>query len=174
MDTHLLELAGKIAGLAGISVAAALLLFREVIRRNILPRLSQRDAFSLIRLLCILMFILSACGIATWGYIQTVRESPRNEIRNSVHEAKQPLAVAGRAVDEASDDPIGQAAVTISGRAESYVTEDNGNFRIQLDASTVLDHRVRIRVSKQNYLTWDGSVEVPGENLIIQLRRLHQ
>src|SRR5215472_7960789 len=138
MEIHLLEIAGKVAGLAGICVAAVLLFFREVIRRNILPRLSQKNAFSLIRLLSILMFSISVSGIASWGYIQMHRNGPSSENGTTGDAVKQPLVVAGRVVDEVSNDPIGQAAVTIAGRPESYITEDNGNFRIELDRSAAI------------------------------------
>jgi hypothetical protein len=100
------------------------------------------------------------------------RNGPSSENGTTGDAVKQPLVVAGRVVDEVSNDPIGQAAVTIAGRPESYITEDNGNFRIELDRSAAISHRVRIQVSKNSYAIWDRSIDVPGENLIVQWRRL--
>src|ERR1700687_3616339 len=173
MDAKVLEVAGKLAGLAGLSVAAILLLFRDIVRRNIFPRLSAQDAYRLIRLLAILAFIVAMSGITTWGYLQGHQAIQSKGTDSSETEVARQrlLGVARRAVDESSNEPIQQAALTISGRPESYVSEDNGNFRITIQPGMITDRSVRIRVGKEGYVAWDRSVGVPVENLVIQMRR---
>ena len=42
MDANLLQTLGQIAGIGGLSVGVALLVFRDVIRKNIFPKLTAR------------------------------------------------------------------------------------------------------------------------------------
>ncbi len=51
--------------------------------------------------------------------------------------SKTSLTVAGRVVDERTNLGIGQASISIVGRAETDVTEDNGNFRINLQSRSL-------------------------------------
>jgi hypothetical protein len=81
-----------------------------------------------------------------------------------------PAAVAGRVVNSHSNETIGQVDLTIGGRTESYISEDNGNFRIELTTKELEgERRLRLRASKQGYRPWDRTVSVPLENLIIQM-----
>jgi hypothetical protein len=57
---------GQVAGIGGVS----LLIFRDVIRKNIFPTLGQAQAYRLIRLIVSLTFAIAACGIAAWVYVQ--------------------------------------------------------------------------------------------------------
>lgn len=78
--------------------------------------------------------------------------------------------IAGAVVDQATNQGIGQATISIVGRAETFVTEDNGNFRIELRANLPTNGTVRIHVAKPGYLQYDGTT-APTETLIIQLRK---
>jgi len=89
------------------------------------------------------------------------------------HEDDSPhLVVAGTVVDEKSNESIGQAIISLAGRTETYVTEDNGNFRIKLHGSPPGDGRVRLHVTKPGYLPYDGAVTPPEENFVIPLKRI--
>ena len=81
-----------------------------------------------------------------------------------------PVAVGGRVVDIDTNAPVAGADISIGGKPSGYVTENNGNFRFSLIDSTS-DHRVRVRVDKSGYLSWDRSIGVPAEDVIIQLQR---
>ena len=85
--------------------------------------------------------------------------------------AKTSVAVAGTVVDQTTNRAIGQATISIVGRAETYVTEDNGNFRIELQANIPKDGLVRIHVVKTGYVPYDGTT-TPTETLIVQLRKM--
>lgn len=69
--TQLLLKVGQIAGIGGISLGILLLLFRDVIRKNIFPMLGQAQAYHLIKLVVILTFSISALGLGAWVYVQT-------------------------------------------------------------------------------------------------------
>jgi Carboxypeptidase regulatory-like domain len=81
------------------------------------------------------------------------------------------LTVAGRVVDFRTNLGIGQASVSIVGRSETDVTEDNGNFRINLQPPAPKDGTVRVHVVKTGYAPGDETT-TPTETLIVQLRQM--
>jgi hypothetical protein len=70
MDAALLKTLGQIAGIGGIALGVVLILFREVIRKNIFPTLGPRDAYLLIRLILVLVFLLGSAGLGVWAWVQ--------------------------------------------------------------------------------------------------------
>ncbi len=70
-----LVLLGKIAGIGGISLGVFLLLFRELVRKQIFPTLTKRDAYRLIRLFMCLTFFVAVLGIAAWLFGDRFPES---------------------------------------------------------------------------------------------------
>jgi hypothetical protein len=79
----------------------------------------------------------------------------------------KPLIIAGAVVDQASNLGIGQATISLAGRTETYVTEDNGNFRIELHGQPSDNRPVRIHVTKDGYRPADEVVTPTAENLTI-------
>ena len=62
---------GQIAGIGGLALGVFLLLFRDIIRKRIFPQLAKRDAYRLLRLIAILVFLIAAIGIAAWLLVET-------------------------------------------------------------------------------------------------------
>jgi hypothetical protein len=81
------------------------------------------------------------------------------------------FTIAGTVVDQTTNRGVGQANISIVGRAEKDVTEDNGNFRVELEAPIPKDGIVRIHVVKAGYMPYDGTT-APTGTLIIQLREM--
>jgi hypothetical protein len=77
--------------------------------------------------------------------------------------------IAGIVVNQETNQGIGHAAISIAGRVEEYLTEDTGNFRINLPADA--PKRVRLRVSKSGFQPLDTSIEQGAENTILQLHK---
>lgn len=69
MDTSFFETIGKIAGIGGIALGVFLLLFRDVIRKNIFPNLTKLQAYKLFRLIVILVWTIALAGIVAWSYL---------------------------------------------------------------------------------------------------------
>jgi hypothetical protein len=65
-----LQAVGKIAGIGGLSLGVLLLIFRDIIRRNIFPNLKQVHAYRLISLIVTLTFAIAAVGIVAYVYLQ--------------------------------------------------------------------------------------------------------
>ncbi len=70
MEPSLLKTVGQIAGIGGIALGVLLLVFRDVIRKNIFPQLASVQAYRLIRLVVVLTFLIAALGISAWVYVQ--------------------------------------------------------------------------------------------------------
>lgn len=82
------------------------------------------------------------------------------------------LTVAGTVVDETTNQPVAQALVGLADGSKHDLSEDNGNFRLDLAGTISKVARVRIRVTKNGYSPFDGTVEVPTEGFVIRLRHL--
>jgi hypothetical protein len=87
----------------------------------------------------------------------------------SLKDRRTDAAIAGIVVDQETNQGIGQARIAIAGRTEEYITEDTGNFRIDLRGNT--QRRLRLHVSKTGFQPVDTSVEPPAENLVLQLHK---
>jgi hypothetical protein len=87
-----------------------------------------------------------------------------------LHPEKDTTAVvAGIVVGEGTNKGIGQATITLAGRPEKYVTEDNGNFRIEIRAK--IPESLRLHVDKAGFLPLDTTTQVPAADLVLQLRK---
>lgn len=69
MEIQLLQAVGKIAGIGGLALGVFVLLFDEVIRKNIFPMLSDDHASGLIRQFMYLTFGIAVVGIAAWTFV---------------------------------------------------------------------------------------------------------
>jgi len=65
---ELLGTLGKVAGIGGIALAVAVLVFRDVIAKNIFRKLTREQSYRLLRLIVILAFLLGVGGIAGWVF----------------------------------------------------------------------------------------------------------
>jgi hypothetical protein len=71
MDTvSTLKTVGQVAGIGGVALGVLMIIFREVIRKSIFPRLAQVQAYRLIRLIVVLTFSIALSGLAAWVYVQ--------------------------------------------------------------------------------------------------------
>ena len=69
MDTHgLIEMFGKIAGIGGLALGICMVVFRDIIAKNIFASLSKQQSYKLLRLIALLTFALGICGIVAWAY----------------------------------------------------------------------------------------------------------
>jgi hypothetical protein len=71
MNASVLEIVGRVAGIGGLALGVFLLVFREVIRKNIFPNLAQIQAFRIIRLMIVATFLIAALGIGAWAWVQS-------------------------------------------------------------------------------------------------------
>ena len=99
MEIQVLQAVGKIAGIGGLALGVFVLLFEEVIRKNIFPTLSDDHASGLIRQFMYLTFAVAVFGIAAWTLV----------------------AVRGPQVSAGSERPVHPAAVSVAGTWKAAV-----------------------------------------------------
>ena len=71
METGLLQTVGQIAGIGGLAIGVLLLVFRQIIAKNIFPTLKKDHAYSLLRLISLLVFAVALAGIGAWAWVET-------------------------------------------------------------------------------------------------------
>ena len=71
MDAEFVRIAGKVAGIGGLAIGALLILYRDVIRKNIFPQMSKDQAYRLLLLIIILVWSIAVVGIAAWVIVST-------------------------------------------------------------------------------------------------------
>ena len=74
MDLRILQVVGEIAGIGGLGLGVLLIIFREIIRKNIFPTLSRPNAYGLLRLIAILTWSVAILGLIAWTYLSRVRQ----------------------------------------------------------------------------------------------------
>jgi hypothetical protein len=77
--------------------------------------------------------------------------------------------VAGTVEDEDSRDGVGQAYVSLEGIDSPSMSEDNGNFRIELHGKMRVSKPLRIKVTKNGYKPVEETVTPPTDNCIVLL-----
>ena len=85
MEIQLLQAVGKIAGIGGLALGVFVLLFDEVIRKNIFPMLSDDHASGLIRQFMYLTFGIAVFGIGAWTYVSVKTPSASAAPVRAVH-----------------------------------------------------------------------------------------
>lgn len=70
MDADLIRVVGQIAGIGGLAIGTLLLVFRDVIGKEIFPRLTHTHAFQIVRLIITLTFLTALAGIGAWVWVQ--------------------------------------------------------------------------------------------------------
>ncbi len=71
MDAQILKTVGQVAGIGGLALGVFLLLFRDIIRKNIFPKLPAAEAYRLLRLITGAVWSVAIVGILAWVYVET-------------------------------------------------------------------------------------------------------
>jgi len=70
MELSLVKTLGQIAGIGGLGISLVIIIFRDIIRKNIFPKLSKKDSFKLFKLIIILSWSIALLGILTWTFLE--------------------------------------------------------------------------------------------------------
>ena len=73
MGSDILKTVGQIAGIGGLAIGVFLLLFRDVIRKNIFTGLTKEQSYRLLRTIIILIWSIALAGIIAWVYVETTK-----------------------------------------------------------------------------------------------------
>lgn len=72
-DVETLKILGQVAGIGGLALGVFLLLFREIIRKNVFPMLPAEKAYKLLRLITIAVWSIAVVGVCAWVYTTTAQ-----------------------------------------------------------------------------------------------------
>lgn len=152
MDVKLFEVLGKVAGLAGLSLGIAFLVFRAILKKDIFPKLNTIQAYRLLTQLMYLTFTLAVIGIFVWQL------------------GKRNHTLTGHVTDASTKKPVADAEITLSGRPESARTDGAGNFSLVI-VEPLPSESVHLFVSKEAYGQFDRQAYL-GQNLEAELTPL--
>src|SRR3954454_7592252 len=68
---QVLKAVGQAAGIGGLALGVFLLLFRDIIRKNIFSKQPAAEAYRLLRLITGAVWSVAIVGILAWVYVQT-------------------------------------------------------------------------------------------------------
>lgn len=127
MNIEALENLGKIAGIAGISIGALVLIFNGVIRKNIFPGLTKEQGYTVIRMMIIAASLLAVLGLAAWIYVDVQKNKRDNE---AVLVSKY---ITGH-VKDVDGNPVVSAEVEVAQYPEAFDrTDGTGKFAVRLN-----------------------------------------
>lgn len=163
MDTEVLKIVGQVAGIGGLALGVFLLLFRDVIRKNIFPNLNKEQGYRLLMLIIILVWTIALAGIGGWAYVKTLE----SRIGNSTQPKEYQLS--GVVVDDEGRG-LPEVVVSLVGRPERDQTTTSGNFSLRLQG--VEGGTVRLQVAREDFKPWNENVTIPNTGLRIQMHRV--
>ncbi len=71
METQVLEITAKAAGIGGVAIGALIIIFRETLRKAVFPRLTRQQGYRLMTLSLVLVWSVALAGIGAWVWAET-------------------------------------------------------------------------------------------------------
>lgn len=154
----ILRLVLPYAGVAGISIVIFYYLFREFIRKNIFPNLTREQAFRLLALFLLLVWLVAIFGIAAWVYHDL--QTQRNNLSQLIRDPPPPFGGPEIVGISFSHSPKGQPSLDIklrnTGSDPVYIT----HFYI----SELKSYRLKWQMHPhQQLVTWEGEMGLPDQ-----------
>jgi len=78
MEIEILKIVAQVAGIGGISLGVLLIIFRDVIRKNIFSSLTKNDSYKTIRLILVLVWSIAILGVLGWFFLEFYKIKPQN------------------------------------------------------------------------------------------------
>lgn len=153
-DAEILKTVGKVAGIGGIAIGTFLILFREVIRKNIFSKLTKADTYLLMRWIILLVWSVAIAGIIAYVYSSRLNQSGVLIYQGSVRDAATRL-------------PIKDAEVSFLGRKETAAekTNDKGIFSFNLQ-TVGGKFQGKVQVIHPGYAVWDKQLDLSKPSTI--------
>lgn len=162
MDADLLRNAGMVAGIGGIALAVLMTVFREVIRKNIFPRLDPQAGYRLLRMVLFMTWSVAIIGVGAW--FMTKRADNPGMTGTPLKE----FTIVGLITD-AQENGIAEASVSVVGKGSFVKSDSSGAFSLTTWLGD--DRDVTVRITKDGYRPKTEPVTLPTKNLIIALER---
>ena len=69
MEPDILKTAGEVAGIGGVAIGVAMIVFRDIIGKSVFPTLPASKAYRLLNLLTAAVWSIAIVGIGAWVYV---------------------------------------------------------------------------------------------------------
>src|SRR5262249_40510991 len=129
MDAETLKVVAQIAGIGGVALAVFLMVFREVIRKNIFTKLLPEEGYRLLRLIIVAAWSVAIIGVVAWIYAKGQAIPTVDANGTTVKD----FTVAGLIVD-ADGNGLGGVDVFALGNDQHSKTSDDGAFKLTIRA----------------------------------------
>lgn len=152
MDHEIFKIAGAVAGIGGIALAAVIFIFREIIRKEIFPRLTKGQGYRLLNRIVVLTFVIGVLGIVAYLLINLRNGTNyRSNNRNVEQKPATRQSLSGIVVDQ-NKKPLQGARVTLREfpGMTPVTTSSDGVFNLT-DISRESGDRVRLKVVMEGY-----------------------
>lgn len=161
-DVNLIKLFAQVAGLGGLALVLVLLVFRDVIRKDVFARLTKQQSYKLFRLIIVLTSVLSVTGMGAWVYVS--RDPPRPTSTRVV--------ISGM-VQTAEGQPLRGVVITADHYPFRSVSNADGSFAESL-LLPQLNEPLTLRAHREDFLTSETSITVSEEreevNIVMKRR----
>lgn len=129
MDFDLLEKLGKIAGIAGISIGAIVIIFSSIIQKKIFPGLTKEQGYRIIKMIIITASVLAVIGIGAWIYT----DFQKNKI-DKTNQLKVKHVIGF--VKDTNGDPVTSVNIEVSQYPEILdYSDQDGKFVIKINGT---------------------------------------
>lgn len=81
MEGETIKVIVQVAGVGGLGLTVFLIIFREVIRKNIFPQLQNEHSYRIILAMLSFTFVIALAGLGAWVWIQTHPNEFKKEVR---------------------------------------------------------------------------------------------
>jgi len=119
MDPEILKTVGEVAGIGGISLGVVLLVFREVIRKNVFPKLPAPEAYRLLRLIVVLTFGIGIAGLGAWVVTNRQATPSFTNVTNIGTIQNEFLAVMGQPLNDPVLEKLIQQALELTAKGDA-------------------------------------------------------
>ena len=121
MEAEALRTVGQIGGIGGIALGVMLFLFRDIIRKNIFPKLAPEKAYRLLRLITVCVWSLAVLGVAAWAFAPRPADPAAkqvNQITGDNNNTTQTMTT-----DAPADGKPAEQSIKIDGKGNTIVQE---------------------------------------------------
>jgi hypothetical protein len=125
---EVLQTVGQVAGIGGLALGVFLLIFRDIVRRNIFPKLGQTHAYRVITLIVSLTFLISATGIGAYVYLQSLGRPVNFQFPSR---SPEPVIMAYLALIDAHRYAEAYSALSNDGKQRISAEDFNKVFEVQ-------------------------------------------
>jgi hypothetical protein len=159
MDFDILEKLGKVAGIAGITVGAVVIIFSGIIQKKIFPGLTKEQGFRIIKMIILFAGLLAVIGIGAWIYT----DYQKNKIdRTNQLKVKHVIGY----IKDIDNSPISNVNIEVAQYDEIIdYTDQDGKFVIKINGAgkkyidLVLKHKSYKLVRKKVKIDFDNEVD---------------